>query len=232
MNIDPAHLAPADRYKLLIGGIVPRPIAWVSTIAPDGRTNLAPFSFFCGVGSDPMTLLFCPANKPDGSLKDTFLNASLPADGGTGHFVVNVVPERLGMAMALCATPLARGDSEFHMPEVEALGITQAPSVKVLPPRVAQSPISFECRTLQTIRTNPGTPAGGNIVLGEVLHVHIDDAIMNDRFHIDPSTLDAIGRMGGTAYARTRDRFDLPMGRGNNPASSRAPTVIHDRPAL
>lgn len=217
MDIDPATISPADRYKLLIGGIVPRPIAWVSTIAHDGRTNLAPFSFFCGVGSDPMTLLFCPANKPDGSPKDSFLNARLLADGGTGQFVVNVVPERLGRAMALCAAPLPFGDSEFHMPEVESLGITAAPSSKVRPPRVSQSPISFECHTLQTIRTNPDAPAGGNIVLGEVIHVHIDDAIVNSRLHIDPAALDAIGRMGGTAYARTRDRFDMPMGRGNSP---------------
>jgi len=214
MDINPADISPADRYKLLIGGIVPRPIAWVSTLSADGRTNLAPFSFFCGVGSHPMTLLFCPANKPDGSLKDSYLNAQPISQGGTGEFVVNVGPQRLAQAMALCAESLPLGESEFDMPEVRALGITAEDSMRVRPPRVAQSPISYECRTLQTIRTNPGVPAGGNIVLGEVVHVRVDDTMINDRLHIDPASLDAIGRMGGTSYSTTRDRFEMPMGRG------------------
>lgn len=213
MEIDPATLDPADRYKLLIGGIVPRPIAWVSTISPDGRTNLAPFSFFCGVGSDPMTLLFCPANKPDGSMKDSLINASPFDNGGTGEFVVNVVPERLVEAMALSAEPLPYGESEFGMAEVAALGLTASPSSRVRPPRVTQSPMSFECRTMQIIRTNPGVPAGGNIVIGHVVHVHAEDGLVNPRHHVDPARLDAVGRMGGQTYSRTRDRFELKRGR-------------------
>src|ERR1051325_3658365 len=93
MEIDPAKIALENRYKLLIGCIVPRPIAFVSTISPDGRLNLAPFSFFNGVGSDPMTLLFCPANKPDGSEKDSLRNAKPIAEGGLGEFVVNLASE-------------------------------------------------------------------------------------------------------------------------------------------
>lgn len=213
MEFDPATLAPAERYKLLIGGIVPRPIAWVSTISPDGRTNLAPFSFFCGVGSDPMTLLFCPANKPDGSMKDSLINASPLDNGGTGEFVVNVVPEKLAKAMALSAEPLPYGESELGMPEVAALGLTASPSSRVRPPRVTQSPMSFECRTVQVIRTNPGVPAGGNIVIGHVVHVHAEDGLINERHHVDPTKLDAVGRMGGLSYCRTRDQFEQKMGR-------------------
>lgn len=209
MQLSPAQLSQPDRYKLLIGGIVPRPIAFVSTISTTGKHNLAPFSFFCGVGSDPMTLLFCPANKPDGTEKDTLLNARPIDEGGTGSFVVNVVPAFLAARMALAAEALAFGDSEF-----ELTGLTPIPSTVITSPRLAESPISFECSTLQIIRTNPGKPSGGNIVIGEVVHVHIDDTIINDRLHIDPAKLDAVGRMGGTSYCHTRDRFDLTMGRG------------------
>ena len=214
MEFSPDSLPAADRYKLLIGSIVPRPIAWVSTMSPDGRTNLAPVSFVCGVGSDPMTLLFCPANKPDGSEKDSLLNARPADEGGTGEFVVNIVSDSLARAMAYSATPLPRGESEFDMREVRELGISPAPCRVVRPPRVAQSPVSFECRTMQIIRTNPGVPAGGNIVIGRVVHVHVADGLINERLHVDPEQLDAVGRMGGLSYCRTRDRFDLPMGRG------------------
>src|SRR5215468_11478699 len=115
MELDPAAISPADRYKLLIGCIVPRPIAFVSTVSSDGRHNLAPFSFFNGVGSDPMTLLFCPANKPDGSPKDSLRNAQPPADGGLGEFVVNVATEAYERKMAAAAEPLPYGESEFEL---------------------------------------------------------------------------------------------------------------------
>jgi flavin reductase (DIM6/NTAB) family NADH-FMN oxidoreductase RutF len=219
MDFDPSVLSQADRYKLMIGGIVPRPIAWVSTVSPAGRVNLAPFSFFCGVGSDPMTMLFCPANKPDGSDKDSLRNASPAGEGGTGEFVVNIVGDALAKAMAYTATPLPHGESEFDMAEVKGLGVTPAPARRVRPPRVAESPISYECVTLQVIRTNPGVPAGGNIVLGQVVHIHAADGLVNERFHVDAARLDAVGRMGGLSYCRTRDRFDLPMGRPAGHAS-------------
>ncbi|MBX3363441.1 MAG: flavin reductase family protein [Phycisphaeraceae bacterium] len=209
MEIDPAGLKVADRYKLLIGCIVPRPIAWVSTVSLDGRANLAPFSFFAGVGSAPMTLLFCPANRDDGTEKDTLRNAKPRSEGGVGEFVVNIVPERLARQMAATAEPLGPQESEFDL-----AGLTPASSVRVAPPRVAESPVHFECRTVTVVRTNPGAPAGGNIVVGEVVHVSVEDGLLNDRFHTDPTLLDAIGRMGGLGYCRTRDRFEMPMGRG------------------
>lgn len=213
MQFDPAALAPADRYKLLIGAVVPRPIAWVSTTSPEGEFNLAPFSFFCGVGSDPMTLLFCPANKPDGTEKDSLRNAKAVAEGGVGEFVVNVVSEELARAMAACAEPLPYGENELEMLKKLGVHLHTAPSAAVRPPRLAESPLSFECRTTQVIRTNAGKPAGGNIVIGQVLHVHAREGLVNDRFHVDPDKLLAIGRMGGSSYCFTRERFEMPMGK-------------------
>ena len=208
-SFDPSHLSPADCYKLLIGGIVPRPIAWVSTISPDGKPNLAPFSFFAGVGSNPMMVLFCPANTPEGTEKDTLRNAKLAIEGGVGEFVINAVPHALAAKMALTAEPLAYGESEFDL-----ANLTPTSCLKVNAPRIAESPLAYECLTRQVIRTNPGAPSGGNIVIGEVVQVHMNEELVNERMHISPQQLDAVGRMGGTSYCTTRERFELPMGRG------------------
>lgn len=220
MELDVAGLSIADRYKLLIGAIVPRPIALVSTVCPDGTPNLAPFSFFAGVSSEPMTLLFCPANKPDGGMKDTLRNCLPPghadlastagasAHAAQGEFVVNIVSREIGERMAACAEELPFGESEFALS-----GLTRASSRTVTPARVGESLVSFECRTDHVIRLAPGVGAGGNVVVGRVVHVHADDRIINSRLHVDPSALDAIGRMGGLGYCTTRDRFEMPMGR-------------------
>jgi flavin reductase (DIM6/NTAB) family NADH-FMN oxidoreductase RutF len=208
MEISPTALSQPDRYKLLIGGIVPRPIAFVSTVSPQGKYNLAPFSFFCAVGSNPMTMLFCPANKQDGTEKDSLLNARLVSEGGMGEFVVNISNEPMERQVAGAAEPLPHGESEF-----ELVGLTPSPSRIVRPPRVLEAPISYECRTLQVIRTQIGAPAAGNVVFGEVVHIWVRDELINERYHIDPEKLKAIGRMGGLEYCRTRERFALPMGR-------------------
>ena len=208
MDLKPEDLEPRDRYKLLVGGIVPRPIAFVSTISPQGEINLAPYSFFAGVGSNPMTLLVCPATLPDGSDKDTLRNALPVAEGGTGEFVVNVATEAYQRQVSAAAEALAYGESEFDL-----TGLTPVGSLRVRPPRVAESPVAYECRTLQVIRTAPGEPASGNIILGRVVSVHVADALINERFHIDAESLRAIGRMGGLEYCRTRDRFAMPRGR-------------------
>jgi flavin reductase (DIM6/NTAB) family NADH-FMN oxidoreductase RutF len=206
MQIDPATLRPSDRYKLLTGAIVPRPIAWISTISRDGRPNLAPFSFFSGVGSDPMTVLFCPANNEDGTMKDTMKNA-LPEPEGTGVFTVNIVTQHTVKQMAATAEPLPFGESEFAL-----AGVSPMAGMRVRCPRVAESPIALECRTLQVVRTGGDRPAGGNVVIGEVVCVHIDDALINERYHIDADGLAAVGRMAGLTYAHTRERFTLPRG--------------------
>ncbi|MEZ5064633.1 MAG: flavin reductase family protein [bacterium] len=214
MELDPGALAQPDRYKLLIGGILPRPIAVVSTISPDGRLNVAPYSFFAGVGSAPMTVLFCPANAPDGGEKDSLRNAKPRHEGGTGEFVINVATEAIVRPVVATSEPLPYGESEF-----ELANLTPAPSRRVAPPRVAESPIAFECVTRQIVRTNPGVPAGGNVVLGEVVHVFVRDDLIDERHRIDPAALRAVGRLGGLAYSTTRERFDLPRGRAALDAS-------------
>jgi flavin reductase (DIM6/NTAB) family NADH-FMN oxidoreductase RutF len=208
MDIDPDGLGARERYRLLIGCIVPRPIALVSTLSPDGRTNLAPFSFFNGIGSDPLTVLFCPSNMPDGGEKDTLRNCKPLAEGGTGEFVVNASVEGYAREIAASAEELPYGTSEF-----ELTGLASAPSRLVKPPRVARAPWAFECRTLQVVRTNPGRPAGGNVVIGQVVRIHIDDALVDARLVVDPSQLGAVGRMGGISYCFTRQRYDMPPGR-------------------
>jgi len=204
-ELNPEELTVAERYKLLIGSIVPRPIGFVSTVSPGGAHNLAPYSFFNGVGSDPMMLLFCPANKSDGTEKDSLRNARPESEGGTGQFVVSIVSEPFITKVAAAAEPLEHGVSEF-----ELVGLTPEPSAVVAPPRVAESPISFECETARVISTNPGAPAGGNVVLGRVVHVRVRDELLNERTHVDQGALAAVGRMGGLQYCRTRERFELP----------------------
>lgn len=204
VEIDPTAISQPDRYKLLVGGVIPRPIAWVSTRSPQGGDNLAPFSFFCAVGSDPMTMLFCPANNGDGSEKDSLRNAKPVSEGGTGEFVVNVVPHRLAQVMNQTSALLPYGTSEF-----EACQVASASSRIVAPKRVLESPVAYECVTIQVIRTNPGVANAGNIVLGRVVHVWLASGVANERLHLNPAAIDAVGRMSGNGYATTRDRFEI-----------------------
>ena len=212
MELDPTALTTAQRYKLLIGGIVPRPIAVVSTISPGGHRNVAPYSFFNGIGSDPMTLLFCPSNKTapgtDGSWeKDSLRNAKPIEEGGTGAFVVNVADESILNRIVATSAELPYGESEF-----ELAGLRELASSRIAPPRIAESPLAYECRTLQVVRLHPETPGGGNIVIGEVVCVHVREDLINERLHIDAERLAAVGRMGGQSYVLTRERFDMPRG--------------------
>lgn len=206
-EFDPEELQPVERYKLMGGSIVPRPIGWVSTISASGDVNLAPFSYCNAVSAHPMCVQFCPANKPDGSMKDTLANALPEAEGGTGEFVLNMVSERLVQQMAATAEPLPPSESEFAF-----AGLDRAPSVKIAPPRVATAMVAFECRTMHVIQLAKGEPAGGNLVLGEVVYVHTADGLVNERFHVDAALLAAVGRMGGLDYTTTRNRFSMPAG--------------------
>jgi flavin reductase (DIM6/NTAB) family NADH-FMN oxidoreductase RutF len=208
MEIDPKSIEARVRYRLMIGSIVPRPIAVVSTVSPDGRPNLAPFSFFNGVGAEPMTLLFCPANKTDGSEKDTLRNCKPKDEGGTGEFVINLALEEYAREVAAAAEPLPYGDSEFDL-----TGLQQAASRVVHAPRLAASPVAFECRTRQVIRLAPGAPSGANLVLGEVVHIFIRDNLVDDALRLLPEVVHAIGRLGGLGYCTIRDHFELPRGR-------------------
>jgi len=211
MQIDPSKLELTERYKLLLGGVVPRPIAWVSTVSESGVTNLAPFSFFNAISAEPFTLLLCPSNKPDGSEKDTLVNAS-----ATGEFVVNTVTEAMALRMSATAESLPAGQSEFGF-----AGIEPAPSAIVRPPRVAGAPVSYECRTREIIRLAPGMPNGGNVVIGEIVRVHVEDSVIDDRYRIDPAKLAAVGRMAGLTYSSTRHTVDIPW--GENALGAREP---------
>lgn len=218
MNIDPGDLDIRQKYRFMIGTIVPRPIAFVSTISVDGATNLAPYSYFSGVGSDPMSLLFCPGNKPDGEEKDTLRNCKPITEGGVGEFVVNLAVEQYSNLVSVAAEPLVHGESEFHL-----TGLEMAESSCVRPPRVADTPVAFECRTEQVIRLAAGRPGGANIVIGEVVGIYARDDLVTERWDVDPDKLQAIGRMGGITYLRTGDRFEMPRGRaaiGMAPLSS------------
>jgi flavin reductase (DIM6/NTAB) family NADH-FMN oxidoreductase RutF len=208
MQLSPDALSPVERYKLLIGLVVPRPIAWVSTLSPDGRPNLAPYSFFAGVGSNPMTVVYCPSNDSAGGEKDSLANSKPSAEGGTGVFAINGVPERHARAAAASAEALPYGESEFDF-----VGVASAPCERIACVRVADSPWTFECETMQVVRTNPGVPGGGNLVVARVVHVHVEDALLDAKLRVDADRLDAVGRMGGFDWVRTKDRFAQAPGR-------------------
>ena len=199
MIIDPAEHEARNIYKLMIGSIVPRPIAFVSTVSLDGIRNLAPFSFFTGVSANPPVVLFCPVRRAtDGQVKDTLHNVQ-----ATGEFVVNIVSEDFAAPMNLCSADFPPEVDEFEMS-----GLTPLASDLVRPPRVLESRVQMECKVLQIVEVGAG-PLGASVVLGQVLRFHVADELYED-FRIDPDKLRAIGRMGGPTYARTADRFDMP----------------------
>lgn len=195
-SFDFGALSERQKYKLLIGAVVPRPIALVTTIDPEGRINAAPFSFFNCLSAQPAILALGVENHKDMAFKDTARNIRL-----TGVFTVNVVSAGILQAMNVCAVPFAPG-----IDELQEAGLTAMAGEKVACPRIGESPIAFECRQHVTLEIG----ASRQIILGEVLVAHVDSALVNDRFHIDPLGLDAIGRMGGHGYTHTRDCFDLP----------------------
>jgi flavin reductase (DIM6/NTAB) family NADH-FMN oxidoreductase RutF len=199
-TVDPAAYGVMDTYRLMVGLIVPRPVALVSTVDSDGVPNLAPFSFFNGVGSNPPTVMFCPTHRAGAEhRKDTLRNVEQ-----TGEFVINVVSAALAEAANITAAEVGPEIDEF-----ELSGLTAIPSEVVRPPRVAESPGHFECKLLQIIHTRKDpAPGAGVIVLGEIVRLHVDAEIEHN-FRVDPDKLDAVGRMAGNTWAHTRDRFDL-----------------------
>jgi flavin reductase (DIM6/NTAB) family NADH-FMN oxidoreductase RutF len=200
MEFSPQDLPWNSMYKLLIGSIVPRPIGWISTVDAQGRANLAPFSFFNAVCANPAHVLFCPnVRGTDSGMKDTLLNVR-----ETGEFVVNIVTEELAEAMNITSTEFPPEVDEFA-----AAGLQRQASVTVRPPRVAESPIHFECRVAHLIDIGP-QPGGGSVVIGQVLHVHLDEQILLEGDKIDLGRLHPIGRLAGASYCRVSDLFELP----------------------
>jgi flavin reductase (DIM6/NTAB) family NADH-FMN oxidoreductase RutF len=229
VKVDPRALSPDAAYYWQIATILPRPIAWTSTLNEDGSTNLAPFSFFTAACPDPPMCIITvsrrstrtsptrdrvgegqlagPSPSPGdrdpvrvpGEKKDTWRNIER-----TGEYVIHVVSDELGAHMNATSADLPYGADELA-----AAGLTKLPSDLVAPPRVAEAPVAMECRLDRILELGR---AGTAVIIGEILLWHVsDDVLVNGR--IDVERLDAIGRMSGSAYTRTRDRFEMPRPR-------------------
>lgn len=195
----PAERDRRDNYRTLSSVVIPRPIAFVSTISADGAPNLAPFSFFNAIGANPPAVMFSPCKKRDGTSKDTVVNLR-----AVGEFVVNVVPHGIRQEMSETSYPFPPEVDEF-----KEAGFTPMPSRLVRPTRVAQSPVHMECKLLQIIPVGEG-PVSAEVCIGEVLCFHVaDDYLLSDGT-VDVEKLDLVGRLGGNGYSTLRDRFDLP----------------------
>ncbi|MFQ5413303.1 MAG: flavin reductase family protein [Phycisphaerae bacterium] len=188
-----------DNFRTLLSCVLPRPIAFVSTVSADGVANLAPFSFFNGVGSNPPAVVFSPCTRADGTDKDTLNNLRQ-----VGEFVVNVVPHSICRAVNAASYAFAPDVDEF-----DRAGLTKLGSRFVRPPRVAESPVHMECRLIRIVPVGDG-PLAANICIGEVLCFHIADDHLLDDGTVDVERIDLVGRLGGDDYATIRDRFALP----------------------
>lgn len=204
MRIDVASASVLDVYHALVGIVTPRPIAWVTSVDAAGVVNLAPFSFFNAFGANPPVVIFSPCLRRDGSRKDTLRNVEL-----TGEFVLNAAVESLREEMNESSRELPYGESELAR-----LGLKSLPSEKVRPPRLSAAPVQMECRVLQILPVGNG-PLSANLVIGEVLLLHIADEVLDSAGAIDPRKLRTIARLGGDFYCRTTDLFELGRpGRG------------------
>lgn len=199
LDFDPAKDSPANLYKLMIGLVVPRPIAFVSSLDSKGVRNLAPFSFFMACSADPPVICFVASHRAGPRpAKDTLTNIL-----DTREFVVNIVSENFAEKMNLTAAEVCPEIDEFLLS-----GLTPLPSELVRPPRVAESRAHMECRLRQTLPISNEAGAANTVIFGDVLRFHVDEAIL-EGYRVHPDKLKAIGRMGGPTYTRTADLFDL-----------------------
>ena len=205
MQYAASDVNPHDRYKILTAFVLPRPIAWVTTLGPTGVVNAAPFSFFNVFAEDPPLCMFAVNKRPDGRLKDTWINIQR-----TGEFVVNLTDEPLARAMHESS-----GDFPPEVGEPDFLGLKLAPSSKVAVPRLADAPWAMECKTWKTIDVNTTR----RLIMGEGVNFHIRDELWDpvtmrvnmDRYH-------PIGRMFADRYCRTDDRVVFPPAEGPSSA--------------
>jgi flavin reductase (DIM6/NTAB) family NADH-FMN oxidoreductase RutF len=197
MEFNPANLDANTVYRLMVHSILPRPIAWISTVSAGGVANLAPYSFFTVASCNPPVLSVTQVNPRDRLAKDTLANLK-----ATGACVVNIVSAALAEQMNATCADYPPGISEF-----DAVGIAGTPGVAVAADGVADAPVRFECRLRQVIEISP-EPSGGTMMLLDVVHIHVADRVLANGV-IDPHLLDAVGKMGGNGYAHTRERFDL-----------------------
>lgn len=197
LSIDPKEISTQKLQGYLLGAVAPRPIAFASTIDEDGNPNLSPFSFFNVFGANPPTMIFSPARSVrNNATKDTLDNAET-----TKEVVINVVNYAIVQQMSLSSTMYPKGVNEF-----EKSGLTMLKSDIVQPFRVAESPVQFECKVTDIIYT--GNEGGaGNLIICEVVKIHINEAILDDNEAIDQHKIDLVARAGGNYYSRAKDGF-------------------------
>ena len=217
MIIDPKDHFFGDIHNIMIGSIVPRPIAFISSISKDGVPNLAPFSYFNGVCSNPPTIMFAPGRRGyDGISKDTLNNIR-----ATEQFVVNIVSEDIADQMVACST-----DYEPEVDEFKISSLTAFPSQKVSPPRVGESKVSFECKLNQIVKIGGDGPGSGFVVIGTIVLFHINDEVYSDgRILLDE--LRPLGRLAGNWYTRITDT--LKIVRQVKPDSSTPPASDREK---
>ncbi|EGE56579.1 UNVERIFIED_ORG: flavin reductase (DIM6/NTAB) family NADH-FMN oxidoreductase RutF [Rhizobium esperanzae] len=196
VSFDFKELSERERYKLMIGTIIPRPIALVTTVDEHGRINAAPFSFFNCLSADPPILAIGVENNADMSFKDTGHNIRM-----TEVFTVNIVSFAIAEAMHVCGARYPRG-----VDELKEAGLTAMPGEKVASPYIAEAPAAFECRRHVTLELGRSR----QIVMGEIVYAHYRDGVVDpERLHVDPAAVDAIARLGGDTCATIRDRFEM-----------------------
>lgn len=198
MIIDAAALSGRRAYRLLIDCVVPRPIAWVTTVDSEGRVNLAPFSFFQAVGAEPPTVVVSIGRHRDGAYKDTGVNAM-----ASGELVINIVTDELAEAMNVTA-----GEYPLGVDELALAGLTTAPCRHLKAPRVAESPVSLECRVSQTVPIGSDGENRYVLFICEVIAFHVRDDLWREG-RIDPRGLSPLGRLGGNAYTHPGEVFEM-----------------------
>lgn len=201
MKLDPKDIQTSQLHAAMLGAVQPRPIAFASTVDVDGNVNLSPYSFFNVFSSNPPIMIFSPARRVrDNSIKHTLINAR-----ATGEVVINIVNYDIVQQMSLSSTEYGAGVDEFIKS-----GLTAIPSDLVKPPRVGESPVQFECKVKDIIEMGQDGGAG-NLIICEVVMVHINDNVLDSNNQIDPFKIDTVARMGGNWYCRSKDAmFEVP----------------------
>lgn len=198
MQIDVAAASVLDVYYALVGVVTPRPIAWVTSVNKAGIVNLAPFSFFNAFGANPPIVIFSPTLRRDGAKKDTLKNIEWSKE-----FVINAAVESLAIQVNQSSKELPPDESELTI-----TGLSVTPSVKIRTPRLAESPANLECILQQVIPCGNG-PISGNLVIGQVVYIHIADSVLDKGGKVDPAKLKTIARLGGDYYCRSTDLFEM-----------------------
>lgn len=197
-SLDPKKLDVTSIYKILIGSVVPRPIALISTISPEGILNVAPFSFFNGVSSNPPCISVSFSRHPDGTKKDTLKNIE-----ATSEFVVNSTNEWI-----IEEANHASGNFPSQVSEFDITGLTPLPSIVVKAPRVKESAIQMECKFYKSVEVGDGTAGSATLVIGQIVQVHVGDEVYQDG-KILIEKLKPISRLGGLNYGKVSDVFAL-----------------------